>query len=59
MIVFAKQLSVGKLIKAIKEIIRDGKYQDNAKRYRNELLENDFEGNFMNAINKIFENGKE
>ena len=58
-IVFAKQLSVGKLIKAIKEIIRDGKYQDNAKRYRNELLENDFEGNFMNAINKIFENGKE
>ena len=58
MIVFAKQLSVEKLVKALNEIINNGMYQDNAARYRSELLENDFEGKFMDAINKVFDNGK-
>lgn len=52
-IVFAKQLSVGKLVKAIEDIISDRSYQDNAAKYRSELLENDFEGKFMKAIDEI------
>lgn len=54
-IVFAKQLSVGKLVKAIQEILSNRSYQDNAAKYRSELLKNDFEGNFIDAVNKIFE----
>ncbi len=57
-IVFAKQLGVEKLVKAINEIVRDRKYKDNAAKYRSELMGNDFEENFMNAIDKIFDNGK-
>jgi rhamnosyltransferase subunit B len=52
-IIFAKQLSVEKLIKAIQEISRDKKYQHNAAKYRSELLKNDFEENFLNAFDKI------
>lgn len=56
-IVFAKQLSAEKLVKAIQLIISDNKYQNNAAKYRSELLENDFEGKFIDAIEKIFDNG--
>ena len=52
-IVYAKQLSVEKLVKAINEIDSERKYSDNAAKYRSELLENDFEGKFMDAINKV------
>lgn len=52
-IVYAKDLSVKKLVTAINEIVSDKKYQDNAAKYRRELLKNDFEGNFINAIDKI------
>ncbi|MDQ3019322.1 MAG: hypothetical protein M3R36_01945 [Bacteroidota bacterium] len=57
-IVFVRQLSVEKLVEAIQQIIRDKKYQESAANYRRELIKNDFEENFMNAINEIFENGK-
>jgi len=57
-IVFAKHLSVRKLVKAIQEIKSDRKYKENAAKYKSELLENDFEKNFIDAIDKIFENGK-
>ncbi|MBK8553270.1 MAG: glycosyltransferase family 1 protein [Ignavibacteria bacterium] len=52
-IVFAKQLSVERLVKAIQEIVSNRSYQDNAEKYRNDLLGNDFEGMFMEAIDKI------
>ncbi len=55
---FVRQLSVEKLVEAIQQIIRDKKYQESAANYRRELIKNDFEENFMNAINEIFENGK-
>jgi len=52
-IIFAKQLSVEKLVKALNEIISDKKYQDYAEKYRSELLRNEFEKNFLDAIDKI------
>ncbi len=55
-IVFAKHLSVKKLVKAIQEIVTERKYQNSAAKYRSELLENNFENNFMNAIEKISDN---
>ena len=57
-IVFAKHLSVEKLVKAIKEINNERMYPDNAEKYRSELIKNDFEKNFINALDKILENGK-
>lgn len=52
-VVFAKQLNVQKLAKAIQEIINDGKYQVNAEKYRSELLKTDFEDKFKKAIDTI------
>jgi hypothetical protein len=40
----------------MEKIISDRKYQDNAAKYGSELLGNDFEGKFVSAIGKIFEN---
>lgn len=51
--VFAKKLSVEKLVKALNEIINNRMYQDNAAKNRNELLGNDFEKKFLDAINEI------
>jgi rhamnosyltransferase subunit B len=52
-IVFAGKLNSEKLSNAIFEIIKNEKYQENASKIRSELLKNDFEKNFMNAINTI------
>ncbi|MCB0729017.1 MAG: glycosyltransferase family 1 protein [Ignavibacteriae bacterium] len=52
-IVFAKKLSVEKLVKAINEVTGNKQYQINAEKYREELLENDFEMNFLEAVEKI------
>ncbi|MBE2256537.1 MAG: glycosyltransferase family 1 protein [Ignavibacteria bacterium] len=52
-IVFAKKLSVERLVKAINEITGNEQYQIHAEKYREELLGNDFEMNFLEAIEKI------
>ena len=54
-IVFAKQLSVGKLVAAIQEIVNNEKYRESAEKYRGELLGNDFEGEVLGAVDRIFQ----
>lgn len=52
-IVFAGKLNSEKLSNAIFEIIKNDKYEVNAIKIRSELLKNDFEKNFINAVNSI------
>jgi UDP:flavonoid glycosyltransferase YjiC (YdhE family) len=52
-IVFAKKLSVERLVKAINEVTGNKEYSIAAEKYREGLLGSDFEREFLKAIDAV------